>query len=93
VKRSERENQFVDAMAEEAENQIQLEVGSSGIAIITFNRPKALNALTRDMLTRLAELFQELDQRPAVKVIILTGAGRAFSAGVVLSQHSCFQFH
>lgn len=85
MKRSERENQFVDAMAEEAENQIQLEVGSSGIAIITFNRPKALNALTRDMLTRLAELFQELDQRPAVKVIILTGAGRAFSAGVDLT--------
>jgi enoyl-CoA hydratase/carnithine racemase len=45
------------------------------------------------MLTRLAELFHELDQRPAVKVIILTGAGRAFSAGVVLSQDSCFQFH
>jgi enoyl-CoA hydratase len=93
VKRSEREKEFVDAMAEEAENQIQLEVFSSGIAIITLNRPKALNALTRDMLTRLAELFQELDQRPAVKVIILTGAGRAFSAGVVLSQRSCFQFH
>ncbi|CAM6076255.1 unnamed protein product [Sphagnum tenellum] len=44
------------------------------------HRPKALNALTKDMLTRLAELSQELDQRPAVKVIILTGA--AFSAGV-----------
>jgi enoyl-CoA hydratase/carnithine racemase len=40
-----------------SENQILLEVCSSGIAIITLNRPKALNALTRDMLIRLAELF------------------------------------
>ncbi len=78
--------EFVNAMVEEnAENQIQLGVCSGGIAIITLNRLKALNALMRDMLTRLAELFQELDQRPAVKVIILTGAGRASNAGVVLS--------
>jgi enoyl-CoA hydratase len=79
--------EFVNAMAEDkAENQIRLEVCGGGIAFITLNRPKALNALTKDMLTRLAELSQELDQRPAFKVIILTGAGRAFSAGVVLSQ-------
>jgi enoyl-CoA hydratase/carnithine racemase len=79
--------EFVNAMAEDkAENQIRLEVCGGGIAFITLNTPKALNALTKDMLTRLAELSQELDQRPAVKVIILTGAGRAFSAGVVLSQ-------
>jgi enoyl-CoA hydratase/carnithine racemase len=44
----------------------------------------------RDMLTRLAELFQELDQRLAVKVIIPIGAGRASNAGVVLSEHSYF---
>jgi enoyl-CoA hydratase/carnithine racemase len=73
-----------------AENQIQLGVCSGGIIIITFNRLKALNVLMRDMLTRLVELFQELDQRHAVKVIILTGAGRASNAGVVLSEHSYF---
>jgi enoyl-CoA hydratase/carnithine racemase len=75
---------------ENVENQIQLGVRSGGIAIITLNRLKALNVLMRDMLTRLAELFQELDQRPAIKVIILTGAGRASNAGVVLSEHSYF---
>ncbi len=58
----------------------------AAVELPTLNRPKALNALTKDMLTRLAELSQELDQRPAFNVIILTGAGRAFSAGVVLSQ-------
>jgi enoyl-CoA hydratase/carnithine racemase len=73
-----------------AENQIQLGVRSGGIVIITLNRLKALDVLMRDMLTRLAELFQELGQRPAVKVIILTRAGRASNAGVVLSEHSYF---
>jgi len=71
--------EFVNAMAQDkAENHKRLEVCGGGNAFITLNRPKALNALTKDMLTRLAELSQELDQRPAVKVIILTGAGRAF---------------
>ncbi len=41
----------------QSENQILLEVCSSGIAVITLNRPKALNAFTTDMLIRLAELF------------------------------------
>jgi hypothetical protein len=40
---------------ENAENQIQLGVRSGGIAIITFNRLKALNVLMRDMLTRLCQ--------------------------------------
>ncbi|CAM6028629.1 unnamed protein product [Sphagnum balticum] len=75
---------------ENAENQIQLGVRSGGIAIITLNTLKAFNVLMRDMLTRMAELFQELDQRVAVKVIIFTGAGRASNAGVVLSEHSYF---
>jgi enoyl-CoA hydratase/carnithine racemase len=75
---------------ENAKNQIQLGVRNGGIVIIIIKRLKALNVLMRDMLTRLAELFQELDQRPAVKVIILTGAGRASNAGVVLSEHSYF---
>jgi hypothetical protein len=66
---------------ENAEYQIQLGVRSGGIVIITLKRLKALNVLMRDMLTRLAELFQELDQRSVVKVIILTGAGRASNAG------------
>ncbi len=73
-----------------AENQIQLGVRSGGIVIITLNRLKALNVLMRGMLTRLAELLQELDQRPTVKVIILTGARRASNARVVLSEHSYF---
>jgi len=73
-------------MANENENEkklIVVEKSSNGIATITLNRPQALNALTRDMLVNLAFTFTHLDEDPDVKVIILTGAGRAFSAGVV----------
>lgn len=70
-------------MANEKEKLIVVEKSSNGIATITLNRPKALNALTREMLVTLALTFTRLDEDPDVKVIILTGAGRAFSAGVV----------
>ena len=55
----------------------------SGIVTITINRPTALNALTRSMIVDLAKTFTRLGKDAAVKAIILTGAGRAFCAGVV----------
>lgn len=70
-------------MANEKEKLILVDKTRNGIATITINRPQALNALTRDMLVTLAYSFTRLDEDPDVKVIILTGAGRAFSAGVV----------
>jgi len=72
-------------MASDKEKLILLEKTSNGIATITLNRPQALNALSRDMLVDLAFTFTRLDEDPDVKVIILTGAGRAFSAGVDLT--------
>lgn len=51
------------------------------IAIITFNRPQALNALSGDMLTRSAELAIEVAEDDDIRCVIITGAGRAFSAG------------
>lgn len=71
-------------MASDKEKLILVEKTSNGIATITLNRPQALNALTRDMLVHLAFTFTRLDEEPDVRVIILTGAGRAFSAGVVV---------
>jgi len=70
-------------MANEKEKLIVVEKSSNGIVTITLNRPQALNALTRDMLVNLALTFTRLNEDPDAKVIILTGAGRAFSAGVV----------
>lgn len=75
-------------MANEKEKLILVDKTRNGIATITINRPQALNALTRDMLVTLAYSFTRLDEDPDVKVIILTGAGRAFSAGVDLTAAS-----
>src|SRR3977135_2450781 len=51
------------------------------IATITFNRPERMNALTPDLEAALHGAFDRADADRAVRVIILTGAGRAFSAG------------
>ncbi|MGH7789859.1 MAG: enoyl-CoA hydratase/isomerase family protein [Candidatus Binatia bacterium] len=52
-----------------------------GIATITFNRPAAMNALLPEMNDRLPALVSRAEADEAVRVIVLTGAGKAFSAG------------
>ena len=52
-----------------------------GIATITLNRPKALNAINRDLADQFYDTLIEIDQDWDVKVAILRGEGRAFSAG------------
>ena len=54
------------------------------IATVTLNRPEALNAITPAMLLQVNDALDALEADPAVKVIVLTGEGRAFSAGVDL---------
>lgn len=59
----------------------------NGIAKITFNRPKVLNAMSYDVMSELAEALKICDRDEAVKAIILTGAGeKAFVAGADISQ-------
>jgi 2-(1,2-epoxy-1,2-dihydrophenyl)acetyl-CoA isomerase len=57
---------------------------TDAIATITLNRPDALNALTPEMNDRLPALIDQAEADAAVRVIVLTGAGRAFSAGADL---------
>jgi enoyl-CoA hydratase len=53
-----------------------------GVALVTLNRPRALNALSFALLVRLAEAVEALDADPACRAIVITGAGtRAFAAG------------
>jgi enoyl-CoA hydratase/carnithine racemase len=52
-----------------------------GVATVTLNRPDVLNALTPDMQRGYARLLQELGRDPAVRVIVVTGAGRGFCSG------------
>ena len=55
-----------------------------GIATITLNRPDRMNAFTAQMRDDLIRAFDETDADDAVRVVIVTGAGRAFCAGADL---------
>ena len=57
---------------------------ANGIASIRFNRPEALNAFTPELLEALVAAIAAADDDPATRAIILSGEGRAFSAGVDL---------
>jgi 2-(1,2-epoxy-1,2-dihydrophenyl)acetyl-CoA isomerase len=57
---------------------------NEAIATITLNRPEALNALLPEMNDRVPELIDQAEGDEAVRVLVLTGAGKAFSAGADL---------
>ncbi|MEY2425985.1 MAG: hypothetical protein QOI61_1557, partial [Actinomycetota bacterium] len=52
-----------------------------GLVTITLNRPEKLNALNIELHDALQPVLVELETDPTARVVILTGAGRAFSAG------------
>jgi enoyl-CoA hydratase len=52
-----------------------------GVLTVTLNNPTQLNAIVQSIDTNLPRLFFEADRDPETKVIVLTGAGKAFSAG------------
>jgi enoyl-CoA hydratase len=76
------------ADVEEPESPVLLEYRSDDrIALVTLNRPHADNAITTEMGARLTEIVESIAVRPAVRVVVLTGAGeRAFSVGSDLRQ-------
>jgi len=66
-----------------------VEKPSDGVAVVTFNRPEAMNALSKALRAALQQAIVELDADPEVRVIVLTGAGeRAFTAGLDLKELS-----
>lgn len=57
---------------------------ADAVTTITLHRPEALNAITPSMLEELDAALTAIDADPSVRVVVLTGSGRAFSAGVDL---------
>lgn len=60
------------------------EVAASGVAVITLNRPERLNTWGSDMAAGFYSCVDRAEEDPAVRVIILTGRGKAFCAGAHL---------
>ena len=59
-----------------------------GIGYVTVNRPEALNALNDSVIEELDSVFRAIDRDDEVRVVIITGAGRAFVAGADIAQMS-----
>ena len=58
---------------------------NGGIGLITLNRPDAYNTMTSAIIEGLGEAYRQCDQNDAVKVVVVTGAGKAFCAGADMS--------
>lgn len=61
------------------------------IAILTFNRPDRLNAVNQAMYLAMDAAFNDLSRDKSVRVVVLTGAGRAFCVGADLKAHGSRQ--
>jgi enoyl-CoA hydratase/carnithine racemase len=62
-------------------NSFLYEKSANGVATITLNRPERLNALTFDVYRELTDTFAALRTETDVRVVVITGAGRAFCSG------------
>ena len=71
-----------------------MEKKDNGVAVITLNRPKALNALCDDLMRELTASLKAFDADKDVGAIVLTGSEKAFAAGADIkemsSQSTCF---
>jgi 2-(1,2-epoxy-1,2-dihydrophenyl)acetyl-CoA isomerase len=64
-----------------AAGPVLLETVRNGVALLVMNRPDRLNALNNDLATALNQAFERIGKDDSVRVVVLTGAGRAFCAG------------
>jgi 2-(1,2-epoxy-1,2-dihydrophenyl)acetyl-CoA isomerase len=56
------------------------------VAVLTLNRPQALNSFTRAMHTALQQALAQASANAAIRALVITGAGRGFCAGLDLSE-------
>jgi enoyl-CoA hydratase len=73
--------------------RIPLGIGDAVMAVVTLNKPEALNPIDWAMALELRSAFAQLAAEPAVRVVAITGAGRAFSAGGDMKKYMSLQRH
>lgn len=66
-------------------NTLAWTVGDDGVLLLTLNRPEQLNSFTVEMANELVDAFTRASDDDAVRAIVVTGAGKAFCAGMDLS--------
>ena len=64
---------------------VELSQPREGIALVTLNRPERLNAMTSELVQGLHDTFDVISRDGGVRVVVLTGAGRGFCAGLDLT--------
>ncbi|MEQ1941358.1 enoyl-CoA hydratase [Mesorhizobium sp. VNQ89] len=62
------------------------------VALVTLNRPKALNALNRQVLADLLAAFGEIDADPEISASVLTGSEKAFAAGADIKEMAAMDY-
>ena len=60
---------------------IRWELGDDGVGVMTLDRPERLNAISQRMLHEMLDVFEFIERDDAVKVLVITGAGRGFCSG------------
>jgi enoyl-CoA hydratase len=76
--------QFSGGQAMDYQNILVTHEG--GVALVTLNRPKALNALNSELLGELVAALEGFDRDDTVRAIVLTGSERAFAAGADIKE-------
>ena len=67
---------------------VKYEIKDENIAVVTINRPEALNALNSDVIAELEELMETIERDETIAALILTGEGRSFVAGADIVEQS-----
>lgn len=65
---------------------VLMEKKGAGVALLTLNRPKSLNALCDGLMQELIEKLKDIDQDDTVRAAVITGTGKAFAAGADIKE-------
>jgi enoyl-CoA hydratase len=80
----------IDKEPEQQPRPVLLRKDRGAVSILTLNRPEKLNALNNELLSAVADALDSIELDHAIRAIVVTGAGRAFSAGADIA---AFQRH